>query len=104
MMPSSLKLAAVLAIIVVTGGEAFDGWACEPQAKDDKKSEKRGDKETILGTWKVVGVEADGKDASETVEGRDHKGLIVTITREKVVLAPSPAFSQTTFPRELYEP
>jgi uncharacterized protein (TIGR03067 family) len=87
MMLSSLKLAAVSVIAVVTVSGALESWAGEPRAQDDKKSEKpAADKEAILGTWKVVGVEEDGKDASDTDAGREHKGLMVTITSEKFVV------------------
>jgi RNA polymerase sigma factor (sigma-70 family) len=81
--------AAVLAVAVVAGagGLAYYGLAVEPPAKDDKKADKpKEDKDAILGTWKVVKVEEDGKDASDTDEGKTFKSKPFSITGDKIVL------------------
>jgi uncharacterized protein (TIGR03067 family) len=88
MLPNSLKLAALLAVVAVTitGAEALDLGPRDAGAQDDKKSAKpAGDTEAILGTWKVVAVEADGKDAADTEEGKEHTGLLLSFSREKAV-------------------
>jgi RNA polymerase sigma factor (sigma-70 family) len=81
--------AAVLAVAVVAGagGLAYHGLAVEPPAKGDKKADKpKEDKDAILGTWKVEKVEEDGKDASETDDGKGFKSKPWTITGNKIVL------------------
>jgi uncharacterized protein (TIGR03067 family) len=81
--------AAVLAIAVVAGagGLVYYGLAVEPPAKDDKKAEKpKEDKDAIQGTWKVVKVEEDGKDASDTDDGKRFKSKPWAITGDKFVV------------------
>jgi polysaccharide biosynthesis/export protein len=81
--------AAVLAVAVVVGagGLAYHGLAVEPPAKGDKKADKpKEDKDAILGTWKVEKVEEDGKDASETDDGKRFRSKPWTITGDKIVL------------------
>lgn len=87
MLLSKRKLfaAAMLAVAVVAGRGVSYGLAGEPPAKDDKAAAgAKEDKDAILGTWKVEVVESDGKDASETDEGREHKGATLTITAGKI--------------------
>jgi uncharacterized protein (TIGR03067 family) len=65
----------------------YHGLAVELPAKHDKKADKpKEDKDTILGTWKVEKVEEDGKDASETDDGKRFKSKPWTITGDKIVL------------------
>ena len=81
--------AAVLAVAVVAGagGLAYHGLADEPPAKDGKQTDKpKRDREAILGTWQVVKVEVDGKDASETDDAKVFRSAPWTITKNKFVL------------------
>jgi RNA polymerase sigma factor (sigma-70 family) len=81
--------AAVLAVAVVagTGGLAYQGLAVEPPTKDGKQNDKpKRDTDAILGTWQVVKVEVDGKDASETDDGKIFRSAPWTITKNKIVL------------------
>jgi RNA polymerase sigma factor (sigma-70 family) len=77
--------AAVLAVAVVAGagGVAWYGTAAEPPAKAGKPKE---DKDAIVGTWKVVKVEEDGKDASDGEHGKVFRSGPLTIAGEKIVL------------------
>jgi RNA polymerase sigma factor (sigma-70 family) len=76
-----------VAIVAGAGGLAYYGLAVEPPAKDDKKADKpKKDKDAILGTWQVVQVQDDGKDASNTDDGRRFKSKPWTITGDKIVL------------------
>jgi uncharacterized protein (TIGR03067 family) len=76
-----------VAVVAGAGGLAYHGLAVEPPAKGDKKAEKpKGDKDAILGSWKVETVEEDGKDASETDDGKRFRSKPWTITGDKIVL------------------
>ena len=80
---------AVLAVAVVAGagGLAYHSLAVEPPANDEKRADKpKEDKGAILGTWKVVKVEEDGKDASDTADGKRFMSNPFTITGDKIVL------------------
>lgn len=80
---------AVLAVAIVAGagGVAYHGQAVEPPAKDGQHTDKpRKDKDAILGTWQVVKIEVDGKDASETDDGKVFRSAPWTITKNKIVL------------------
>jgi uncharacterized protein (TIGR03067 family) len=91
MLLGKLKLvaAALLAVALAgVGGIAYYGLAVEPPAKDDKKAERpKADQDAILGTWKVEKVEEDGKDASDTDEGKRFRSAPLTITKSKMVMA-----------------
>jgi RNA polymerase sigma factor (sigma-70 family) len=76
MLLNKLKLVAVcvLAVAVLGGavGFAYHALAAEPAVLPDDKSkpadkdkEPKGDREAILGDWKVVSLHADGKDVSD---------------------------------------
>jgi uncharacterized protein (TIGR03067 family) len=81
--------AAVLAVAVVAGagGLAYHGLAVEPPTKDGKQTDKpKRDREAILGMWQVVKIEVDGKDASETDDGKTFRSAPWTITKNKIVL------------------
>jgi RNA polymerase sigma factor (sigma-70 family) len=89
---SKVKLVAagVLAVAVVTGigGLAYHGLAVEPPTKDDKKADKpKDDKEAILGFWKAVSVEMNGK---KDPDEKDIADLIKTLkcifTKDKQVI------------------
>jgi RNA polymerase sigma factor (sigma-70 family) len=91
MLLSKLKSVAALvlsvAVLVGAGSVAFRALAVETSKADekDKKADKaKEDKDAILGTWKVVEVEVDGKDGSDTEKGREHKAATLTITAEKI--------------------
>jgi uncharacterized protein (TIGR03067 family) len=80
---------AVLAVAVVAGagGLAYSGQAGEPPAKEGKQTDNpRNDKNAILGAWQVVKVEEDGKDASETDDGKRFLSAPWTITKDKILL------------------
>ena len=79
--------AAVLAVVAGAGGLAYQGLAVEPPAKDGKQTDKpKRDREAILGTWQVVKIEVDGKDASETEDAKVFRSAPWTITKNKIVL------------------
>ena len=85
--------AAVLSLTVVAGAGGLDyhGFAVEPPAKDGKQTDKpKRDRDAILGTWQVVKIEEDGKDASETDDGKEFRSGPWTITKEKFVLNGGP--------------
>jgi len=78
--------AAMLAVAVVAGagGLAYHGLAVEPPTKDRKQTDKpKRDREAILGRWQVVKIEVDGKDASETDDGKTFRSAPWTITKNK---------------------
>jgi uncharacterized protein (TIGR03067 family) len=81
--------AAVLAVAVVAGvgGLAYRGLAVDLPARDDKKPDKpKKDEDAIQGSRKVVKVEKDGKDASDTDEGKRFMSNPFTITGDKIAL------------------
>src|SRR5262249_54841990 len=77
--------AVALAVAVVAGGGvlAYRRPAAGGGKKDDKPRE---DKDAILGSWKVVKVEEDGKDASDSDDGKVFRSKPLTITADKIVL------------------
>jgi RNA polymerase sigma factor (sigma-70 family) len=90
-----LKIVAafVLSVAVLggVGGVAYRTLGVEPATadeKDQKADKAKEDKDIILGDWKVVGVEVDGKDGSETEKGKEFKGATLHITGDKIVLNP----------------
>jgi RNA polymerase sigma factor (sigma-70 family) len=89
---SKVKLVAagVLAVAVVTGigGLAYHGLAVEPPAKDDKKADKpKDDREAILGSWKAVSFEMNGKkDPDEKGIADLIKTLKCSFTKDKHVI------------------
>jgi RNA polymerase sigma factor (sigma-70 family) len=92
---NKLKIVAALVLSVAVlggaGGVAYRTLAVEPAKADDKdkKAEKaKEDKDAILGDWKVVGVEVDGKDGSDTEKGKEFKEATLHITGDKIVLNP----------------
>jgi uncharacterized protein (TIGR03067 family) len=98
MLASRLKLVAALTVAVFAGEIAHDGRAEELSAQDDKKAaQPKIDKEAILGTWKVVEVEENGKDASDTDDGKKHKGSTLTITADKAVFKAGDDVLETTY-------
>jgi RNA polymerase sigma factor (sigma-70 family) len=72
--------AAVLAVAVAGGLGYF------ASAQDKKPDQPKEDKDAIVGTWTVVKVEEDGKDASETDDGKRFRSKPLTITGDKIVL------------------
>jgi RNA polymerase sigma factor (sigma-70 family) len=81
--------AAVLAVAIVggVGGLAYLGVAAGQAAKDDKKADKpKEDKDAIQGSWKVVKVQENGKDASDTDNGKTFMSAPLSITGTKIVL------------------
>ena len=82
---SKLKLIATVvlsvAIILGGGGLAYYCLAVDDPARDDKPKE---DKDAILGTWKAIAFEEDGKDAFGTDEGKRFKEATFTITGDKI--------------------
>jgi RNA polymerase sigma factor (sigma-70 family) len=89
---SKLKFVAALilsvAVLAGAGGIAYHTLAAEPANTDekDKKADKaKEDKDTILGDWKVTGVEVEGKDGSDTEKGREFQQAMLTITPHKIV-------------------
>jgi RNA polymerase sigma factor (sigma-70 family) len=92
MLLSKLKVVAALVLAVAVlggaGGIAYHTLAAETARVDkkDKKADKaKEDKDAILGTWKVVQVQEDGKDAS-TDDGKTLKSKALTITGNKIIL------------------
>jgi RNA polymerase sigma factor (sigma-70 family) len=99
---SKLKFvaAAVLSVALVggVGGLAYHGRAVGASARDDKKADKpKDDKDAILGTWKVVAFEQDGKDAFDTPEGKKIKEATATITADKLVFKSEQDVSEFTY-------
>jgi RNA polymerase sigma factor (sigma-70 family) len=86
---SKLKVVAALVLfLAVLGGAAgiaYHTLAAEPARADKKDKKAKQDKDAILGTWKVVKVEVDGKDGSDTEKGTEFKGAMLTFTAGKIV-------------------
>ena len=81
--------AVILSVAVLAGmcGLAYQSLAVEPPAQDNKKADKpKEDKDAILGVWKVEKVEEEGKDASDTEDGKRFKSSPLTITGNKIVM------------------
>jgi RNA polymerase sigma factor (sigma-70 family) len=90
---SKLKIVAALILSVAflggTGGVAYRTLAVEPATvdeKDQKADKAKEDKDAILGDWKVVGVEVEGKDGSDTEKGARFKGATLAVTGDKIEL------------------
>jgi uncharacterized protein (TIGR03067 family) len=81
--------AGLLAVVVLAGvgGLAYHGLAADPPSKDDKKAAApKEDKDAILGTWVVEAVEVNGKDMSDTDEGKKIKGSVLTVTADEMTM------------------
>src|SRR5262249_55473856 len=91
MLLTKLKIlaAVVLAVVVLAGagGLAYRGRAANPPAQDGPKAaDPRADKDAILGTWVVERVEVNGKDVSDTDEGKKIKGAVLTVTADEMTM------------------
>jgi len=80
--------AGVLAVVLAgVGGLAYHGLAADPPSKDDKKAAApKEDKDAILGTWVVEAVEVEGRDMSDTDEGKKIKGSVLTVTADEMTI------------------
>jgi uncharacterized protein (TIGR03067 family) len=82
-------VAAVILSVAVSagaGGLAYRGLATEPPARGGKKAERpKDDAEAILGRWKVVSVEMDGKKDPEGQDFDILRMFKVTFTKDKQI-------------------
>jgi RNA polymerase sigma factor (sigma-70 family) len=98
---TKLKTVAVLVLVLALlggiGGGVYHALAAEsPRADEkDKKADKE-DKDAILGTWKVVSVEVEGKEPDDEV-GKALKDATLVITKDKIVWKIGDAEREATY-------
>jgi RNA polymerase sigma factor (sigma-70 family) len=97
MMLTKVKIAGALILAMTMLGGGGAGWLAfrapaeeprlPPVAKADDKAND--DKDAILGTWKVTGVEMGGKEAPDNAEFKEMRSAKWTITADKMTVAMS---------------